>query len=217
MPIVFSAKLDGSEATRYYHVPLASFYLRQAALHASTAIQATEEEPKFKEALLAIIFSSLCLEAFANEMAETKLEGDELEDFFWLRGKYKNKGRGAGAAFKIKLLFDFHWSVDLSLQESPLREADELFSLRNELVHYKLTKAAGRAYMPQGETRITEGGGFVTTFDLMREPKRVEVPVVAKINERSAVDSYNAALRIIRRWNAEAGAPADELKSFSEM
>ncbi|SRR5713226_441959 len=217
MPIVFSARLDGSEATRYFHVPLAQFYLRQAAIHTSTVLHTTEEEPKFKEALLAILFSSLCLEAFANEMAENKLEGDDLEHFFWLKGKYKNKGTGTGVAFKFKLMFAIQWSVDLSLQESPLKEVDELFSLRNELVHYKLTKAAGRAHMPQGETHSTGRGGVITTFDLTKEPTRIELPVVAKINERTAVSSYNAALRIIKRWNAEAGAPPDALNGFNEM
>jgi hypothetical protein len=166
--------------------------------------------------LLAVIFASLSLETFANEMAEAKLEGDDLENFIWLKRKYAKEKEASAAAFKFKLLFNLFWSVSLSLQESPLKEVGELFSLRNELVHYKLSKAAGRAYLPQGKVNISEAGG-VTTFDLMRQPVRIEEPVVARINEHSAVNSYNAALRLIKRWNAEAGAPADALRSFSEM
>lgn len=137
-----------------------------------------------------------------NEIAEGKLKGDELEDFFGLKGKFKSKDRGASVARKIKILFALH-SVELSLQESPLREANELFLLRNELVHYKLTKTAGKAYMPNGELCTTVQGGFVITFDLTKKRDRVELPLVAKINQHSATDSYIAALRIMERWNAE--------------
>jgi len=110
---VFSAKLDGSDATRHVQVPLVIFHLQQAALPASAVKQATTEERQFKEALLAIIFASLCLEAFSNETAESALAGDELEDFFRLRGKYKRDREETGVAAKGRMLFRLRWSVSL--------------------------------------------------------------------------------------------------------
>jgi len=216
MPIVLTAKLNGSETIQYFHEPLAAFYLRQASIHASTAAESVEVETKFKESLLAIIFSSMCLEAFANEMAENKLIGDELEDFIRLRNKYKIKGKTTGVALKIKRLFTLQWSVDLSLQHSPLREVNNLFRLRNDLVHYKITKTAGKAYMPSSESRTIGGKHIITKIDLTKEPTRTELPIIAKINEREAANSYNAALRIVKKWNTEAGAPPDALAGFNE-
>lgn len=216
MPVVFRANLDGSEATRYFPVPLATYYLRQSAVHAAAATMAKDAEPKLKESLLAVLFASLFAEAFANEMAENRLRGDDLKQFLWLRGKYKKKEGASGVTWKIKLLFSLYWSVNLPADQSPLKEIDEVFRLRNELVHYTPTKAAGKAYMPSGEKSSVEGG-VVMGFDFTKEPTRIEPPVVARLDADQAVSSYNAVLRIAKRWNIEADAPPDALATFREL
>jgi hypothetical protein len=216
MPTVFTAKLDGSAAVRYFPISLAVFHLRHAFLHATAAQRATEGEPKFKEALLSIVFASLCLEAFANEMAEETLKPDELEDFFWLRRQFRSKVRAPSVVSKIRLLFERRWSAKLSLQASPLKELGELFDLRNLLVHYRLTESAAKTYLPRGSIRTESDGASVTQIDLTTQPTRVEPSLVEKVNERRAADSYNAALRVLKAWNGYAGAPADALSSFSE-
>ena len=216
MPIVFTANLDGSEATRYFPVPLAIYYLRQSGAHAEASTTAKDEEARFKESLLAVLFASLFAEAFANEMAESRLRGDDLEHFLWLNGKYKKQKGASGVTWKIKLLFSLYWSVNLSADQSPLKEIDEVFRLRNELVHYTPTKAAGKAHMTSGEKSSVEGG-VVMRFDLTNQATRIEVPVVARIDARQAVNSYNAVLRIAKRWNAEADAPPDALATFREL
>jgi len=216
MPTVFTAKLDGSAAVRYFPVSLAVFHLRHASVHATAAACATEGEPRFKEALLSIVFASLCLESFANEMAEQTLKPDELEDFFWLRRQFRSKVRVPSVASKIRLLFERRWSAKLSPQASPLNEVVELFDIRNLLVHYRLTESAARTYLPLGSIRTASDGTSVTKIDLTTPPTRVEPSLVERVNERRAADSYNAALRVLKAWNSYAGAPADALSSFSE-
>ena len=191
---------------------LSIFYLEQALNHATGAANAPEGEPKFKESLLAIVFASLCLEAFANEMAENQFDGKELKDFLALKGKYKIKHQATSVAWKIKLLFDSCWTVNLLIMQSPLKEVEELYRLRNALVHYKLGETAGKAYMPPPETHVVG----VTVFDFMKQPTRIEPPLVARVNASEAAKSYNAALRTIKMWNERAGAPPDALASFSE-
>ena len=213
MPVVFTAKLDGSEAIRYFHVPLTVFYLEQASNHATGAANAPEGESKFKESLLAIVFASLCLEAFANEMAENKYDGKEQKDFFDLKGKYKRKNNQVtSVAWKIKLLFELHWAENLLIEHSPLKEVEELSRLRNALVHYKLGEGSGKAHMPPPETHVVG----VTVFDFMKQPTRIEPSLVERTNAREAAKSYNAALRTIKMWNEKAGAPPDALARFSE-
>ncbi|GEM_PF-5375940 len=209
MPTVFSAKLDGSEAIRYFHVSLVIYYLRQASDHAKNAAVVSEREAKFKDSLLAIMFASLCLEAFANEMAENSLSSEKLDEF-------QKKDRSMSVDSKIQLLFNEQWSTDLSAHESPLREVKELFRLRNKLVHYKFSEAAAKAYMPPVETRRLDGGGFMTTIDFMKQPNRIEPSLVESVDERDAARSYNAALRVIKLWNEKAGAPPDALANFTE-
>lgn len=216
MPTVLTAKLDGSEAVRHVPISLAVFHLRHASLHAVAAARAPDGELRFKESLLTIVFASLCLEAFANEMAEDTFASDELESFFWLRGKFKTKNRSPAVAQKICLLFERRWSVKLSAHESPLKEVAELFIVRNLLVHYRLTESAAKAYLPTAGARTTSDGGFVMRIDLTASPMRVEPSLVETVNERRAAASYNAALRTLKLWNAHAGAPADALSNFSE-
>jgi hypothetical protein len=149
-------------------------------------------------------------------MAEDTFGPDELKNFFWLRGKFKSKNQAPAVARKISLLFERRWSVMLSAQESPLKEVAELFEVRNLLVHYRLTESAAKAYLPSAGARPTSDGGFVTKIDLTASPTRVEPSLVETVNERKAAASYNAALRILKLWNAHAGAPTDALGSFSE-
>ncbi len=217
MPIVFKMKLDGSEGIRYFHVSLSVFHLKQALHHAQAAIDAAnpEGETKFKESLLAIVFASLCLETFANEMAEGKFSDKELEDFSRLQGKFKIRGRATSVASKLKLLFNLYWAMDLSIEQSPLKEVEELYRVRNDLVHYKFSKSAGKAYLPVGTCEVGNGQ-FMTTLDFGRQPTHVEPSLVEMINAHEAAKSYNAALRIIKLWNERAGAPPDSMPSFGE-
>lgn len=209
MPTVFSAKLDGSEAVRYFHVSLVVYYLRQASIHAKCAAVATDSDEMFKDSLLTIIFASFCLEAFTNEMIENVFGDAKLDE-------YRKKERSMSVGSKLQLLFREKWSVELSTQELLLNDINELFYLRNKLVHYKFSESAAKAYMPPVETRPVDGGGSMTMIDFMKQPTRIEPSLMESTDKHEAVKSYNTALRVIKLWNKKAGAPPDALASFNE-
>lgn len=148
MPVVFSAKLDGSEAVRFSHVSLVIFYLRQARARAVAASSLPPGEEQFGEALLAIILAALCLEAFANEWGENILESSELADFMKCRRAYRMP-RGIGSvAWKLSIVFEKKWGLTLPRDAGLLPEVDALFDMRNALVHYKLSESAAKTYLP---------------------------------------------------------------------
>ena len=218
MPTVFSAKLDGSQAVRYHHVSLVTFYLRQARSRALASASVPPSEEQFSEALLAIICSALCLEAFANEMAENVLPDAELKDFLMLRKTFRKPDGVSSVSWKLRILFQKQWGHDLGSDDPTLRGVEELFNLRNALVHYKLGESAARSYLPPpAQIPNTETGQVMTVIDFMQRPTRVEAPLVNRVRPRAAAQAYNAALRVLCAWNQKAGAPSGALGSHSEL
>jgi hypothetical protein len=214
MPIVFSAKLDGSEAVRHVHISLVAFYLRQARRHAIASASVARGEEQFAESLLAVILSALCLEAFSNEMAEGVYPEEDLPDFFKLKRRFQKPGKYlSSAAWKIACLFGTKWSHALESDARLFCDIESLFELRNSLVHYRLTESAAHVYLPPPPQIPTEGGGIMTVFDFEQSPTRVEEPLTAMVDPKHARESYNTGLRVLQLWNRLANAPEGALAS----
>ena len=207
MRVVFETDGAGTSPVQYLHCPLNRYYLRQSADHATAAQQCATREQIFNEALLAVIFASLCLECFANERAEDGLEGKDLKDFL------RPGGRTVPA--KLKTLFHKTLKVGLSMKKSPLKEVEELFDLRNRLVHYKLTESAGKAHMLP--SRVEEfANGIAMKIDFTAPATKIEQPLIESVNARVAAESYNAALALMKQWHLEEKAPPNSLADFPE-
>jgi hypothetical protein len=218
MPTVFSAKLDGSEAVRYSLVSLVAFYLRQARVRANSARLLPNGEEQLSESLVAVIFAALCLEAFSNEMGENTVPEPELRDFLMSRRKYQKPDGLASVSWKIITVFEKKWSFTLSPDEPLVKDVEQLFEMRNALVHYKIGDSSTKMYLPPPARIATEeAGGMMTVFDFVQRPTRVESPLVARVNSAAAAKSYNVALRILKLWNQKAGAPEDALSAHEEL
>jgi hypothetical protein len=219
MPIVFSAKLDGSEAVRHYHISLVAFYLREARRHAlACASMPKGEESHFSEGLLAILLSALCLEAFSNEMAESVIAEHELPDFFKMRRRFrKPSAYRSSVTWKTACLFEAKWAHALDTDTLLVSRIESLFELRNALVHYNLTASAGRMHLPAPAQIPVEGGGMMTVIDFEQTATRVEKPLISTVDAKSAKQSYNTSLAVIRLWNRLANAPAGALSAHQEL
>src|ERR1700733_14275142 len=214
MPVVFSAKLDGSEAVRHVHVSLVAFYLRQARRHAITSTSLSRSDEQFSESLLAVILSALCLEAFSNEMAEGVFGENVLSDFFKLRRRFKKPSQYlSSVTWKIACLFETQWSHSLATDAQLVRDIESLFELRNSLVHYKLTKSAARLHLPPPAQIPVDGGGVMTVIDFEQPPTRIEKPLAAVVDAKMARESYNLGVRVLQLWNRLAMAPEGALAS----
>jgi hypothetical protein len=218
MPVVFSAKLDGSEAVRFSHVSLVAFYLRQSRSRAVAASSLPTGEEQFSEALLAVILAALCLEAFANEWGENVIESNELADFMKCRRAYRMPEGMGTVAWKLSIVFEKKWGLTLPRDTGLLHEVDALFDTRNALMHYKLGESAAKTHLPPpAQISDPETGAFMTVIDFELAPTRFEEPLVRRVNATLAARSYNTALRAVKLWNEKAGAPAHALSAHTEL
>jgi hypothetical protein len=218
MPIVFSAKLDGSEAVRFDHVSLVTFYLRQARTRAVAASALPIGEEQFGEALLAVILAALCLESFANEWGENILGSSDLADFMKCRRAYQKPDGIGSVAWRLSIVFDKKWGFVLPRDTGLLAEVDALFDIRNALVHYKLGESAAKSYLPPpAQISNPETGGFMTVIDFELAPTRIDAPLIRRVNALTAARAYNTALHAVKFWNEKAGAPADALSAHTTL
>ena len=219
MPIVFSAKLDGSEAIRHLHISLVTFYLRQARRHAmASASIPKEDDQHFAESVIAVLFSALCLEAFSNEMAEEVISEQDLPDFWKMRRRFRTpKQYRSSVTWKLACLFETQWSHSLASDAGLVRRIESLFELRNSLVHYNLTNSAGHVHLPAPSQIPVEGGGFMTVIDFAQPATRVEKPLISTVDDKTARDSYNTGLIVLQLWNRLAKAPESALAAHQEL
>lgn len=203
MPTVYEAKIDGSNAVRYFHFSLIRFYLDQAY---ESAIKSKEDDKSGRllaSSVIAIMFSAMALEAFANEISEDLIPKEELNDFTRLRKAYKQKEQESSLAAKLRILFELKHNHSLGAEL--LYDAEKLVSLRNNLVHYKLSELAGKYIMPPAKKTKLSNGEFMTTLDLTMMPERIVPPFIQQVSGEAAVSCFNIALLIINSWGNLSG------------
>lgn len=198
MPTVYEAKIDGSNAVRYFHFSLIRFYLDQAYEHANKSKEGDKEGRLLASSVITIMFSAMALEAFANEISEDLIPKEELNDFVRLRKSYKQKEQESSLVAKLRILFERRHNH--SLGEDQLNGIEKLVSLRNNLVHYKLSELAGKYIMPPPQHTNLGNGQFMTTFDFTMMPERIEPPFVQQVSGDAAVCCFNIALLVINLW-----------------
>ncbi|MDO9204119.1 hypothetical protein [Methylotenera sp.] len=203
MPTVYEAKIDGSNAVRYFHFSLIRFYLDQAYEHAIKSKEDDKEGRLLASSVIAIMFSAMALEAFANEISEDLIPKEELNDFVRLRKAYKQIEQESSLAAKLRILFERRHNH--SLGETQLNDIENLVSLRNNLVHYKLSELAGRYIMPPAKQTNLGNGQFMTTLDFTLMPVRIEPPFIQQVSGDAAVNCFNIALLIINAWGNLSG------------
>jgi hypothetical protein len=218
MPVIFSAQLDGSPAVRYQPVSLVVFYLRQVRSHVTRAQESPRGEGHLAEAMLAVVLSALCLEAFANEAGEDLVPAAELTDFLKGRKAYREP-RGLGSvARKLVILFGKKWSHDLRSNTELMDEIRVLFGLRNALVHYNVGESAAKAFLqPVPMIRDPDSGVCMTVLDFEQRATRMEPALVGRVDAKAAARGYNTAVRVLRLWNEKSGAPANALSGHPEF
>lgn len=200
MPTIFEASTDGSNSKWYKHHSLVRFYLEQAQCFSVQARKEHFEGAMMASSIVGILFSAMSLEAFCNETSEGVFEEEELNDFQYCKGRFKT--RKSSAVSKINYLFIEAFEDGVS--EQLLSRAREVFSLRNNLSHYKLSEMATVFEGPPiGDRSTCPDGPFV--IDFQSEIKKTNPALVERITGNAAVESFNTALEIIREWGKRNG------------
>lgn len=204
MPVVFKARMDGSDSVRHHHIPLTGIYLGIAQHYSKQAAADKDPRQALRGSLISITFAAMALECFANELAEDIVADRELEDF--LRGRKRFKGKGSVVS-KLKLLLEVRKYP--SIPPALLSALDEMFTLRNSLVHYKLTESAGRSFLPPAKPTVRPDGTIAMwSVSFIQQPTRVEPPLIGTITPTAAACCYNAAYDFISLWMRLEGSSA---------
>ncbi len=208
MPTIFSARLDGSDAVRYFHVPIVGFYLESAREYARACLELDEGDIRLRKVICAVTFSAMAVEALINEVSEDLIPSNEKVAFDRGQRPYKKVPGQPLVQFKYVTLVETH--KNSFVPPDLLSGIGTLIEMRNRLVHYKPTDTAGK-YIMKPLTKIpTADGGMMTTIDFMEKPLRVEPPFVQRLSPEAAVDSYNTAVKAIRYWQLLSGLEWDE-------
>lgn len=207
MVIVFEGSIN-EDCIRYKHHSLVVFYLNNAKRHADIAMENHSEGVLLPDSISAILFSTMCVEAFLNETAESLIDKEELKDFSFLRNEYKTKGKRSSVVKKVAIIFKHAFGVDVP--DSLLSSVEELVNLRNNLVHYKLSDTATKIIYPPLRNTKTESGESFMSVDFMQEPKAVIPPFVQKVSGATAIKCYEIADSVLAYWNEQMEAKNDE-------
>jgi len=198
MVMIFEGSID-DDCVRYEHHSLVLFYLDQAERYSDIAVKNHADGRLQSDSIVAIVFAAMCIEAFVNETAEGIFSKEDLDDFSFLRGRFKKRGKSSSLTKKLVLIFQEAFQVDAP--RVILDSVEELVGLRNNLVHYKLSDTATKIIYPPLAQTETSDGGKMTTVDFMQKPKRVIPPFVQTVTGDAAESSLNTAVSILDLWN----------------
>lgn len=198
MVTIFEGSID-DDCVHYEHHSLVLFYLDQAERCAGVAANNHVDGRLQSNSIVAIVFAAMCIEAFVNETAEGIFSKDELDNFSFLRGSFKNRSKSSSLAKKLDLLFQeaFQFEVPRSILDA----VEDLVRLRNNLVHYKMTDTATKIIYPPLVQTETSDGMKMTTVDFVQKPKRVIPPFVQAVTGDAADRSFKTAISVLELWN----------------
>lgn len=195
MPAVFTAKLDGSESIRRIHFPFSRLYLSIAEEHVAIAECATSAEASLRSSIVAVAFSTMAIEAIVNELSEDIIPFADLDDFSRLKRAYSDK-RNSGESKVLRKLRILAERRGSRLTEDLIGPLERTVSLRNELVHYRLSDAALEVKLTEPiERKEQADGAVVMTFDLSQSAKVSKAPLIDSLTPataRQAVESVHA-------------------------
>lgn len=214
MATIFSAKLDGSEAVRYFHVPIVGFYLGTARDYARSSLELDNGDVRLRKVICAVTFSSMALEALINEAADDVIPSNEKVAFDKGQKPHKKAANQSLVKFKYVTLIEMYKGS--LVPPEVLSGIDELIDIRNTLVHYKPMDTAGKHILNPPTSTPTADGKIMTSISFIEKPRRIEAPFIQRLSPEVAVNSYNTAVRAIRCWQTLCGSEWDE-QMFPEL
>ncbi|PTY38431.1 hypothetical protein BGP77_12020 [Saccharospirillum sp. MSK14-1] len=198
MALIFEGNAN-SDSIFFKHHSLVTFYLVQAERYADISVNNHTDGVLQSDSIVAIVFASMCIEAFVNEMAEDLFKNTDLEDFSFLRNRFKKSGKSSSLTKKVALIFQE--AFDIKVKQSLLSSVEDLVRLRNKLIHYKLTDTATRFILPPLSQTEGEDGQRMSTVDFSKTPKKIIPPFVQTVTGEAADRSARAAKSVLSFWN----------------
>jgi uncharacterized protein YutE (UPF0331/DUF86 family) len=198
MRTIYEARMDGSESILYQPISLISYYLECAKDYKDQLDR--DEEPELSQTIVLIMFSTMTLESFINELAEFHIEPEDRESFDRCQKPY-NKPKGlkqSSVTFKFKLLVEKKYKR--FLPNELCDEIEYLIDLRNTLVHYKTSETAGQYRMTPPIKTTTSTGAQMVTLDFTKPITSYIPPFLQKVSVEAGIKAYSIAYHCLKIW-----------------
>jgi hypothetical protein len=210
MPVIFESGSDGP-TIRYQSVPLTGLYLRSARKSAVAALATAERpdslEQRIEFAILAVLWSTLALEAGANERAEDVFPPSNLDDFDRCRKSFRKPANVSRTIWKWHKLFADGPKVTIPLSEPLLVAAEALVQTRHRLSHYQPQRASRKIhYQPPPPIKMPDGAYHGVIWSAEMPPVKVEPSLVeSELLGDKPKEHFLAAWRVFRQWEVSNG------------
>lgn len=154
----------------------------------------------YPSTIMGIVFSAMAVEAFCNELAEIFVEERDLKDFIFNRGRYRPEKGDSGTVFKLRYLFN---EKDNIFPNELAAKTNDLFDIRNNLVHYKFSDTAAEyeALSPKGGN-VPDG---VIVIDFEAPLEKIKPAFVERLTGRTATECFNTAFEVLESWGRLEG------------
>ena len=218
MSVIFECK--GNEPMVWYkRIQMTGLYLQSARKSAASALAITDDSERLEErielAILAVIWSTLALEAGANQIAEDVFSNDNLGDFDFCRKAFQKppKVNVSRTVWKWHKLFAEGPKVAIPLSDPLLIAAEGLMQARHLLSHYRPQHTSQKIYYQPGPYEKGPDGMYHREWNAKMTPIKVEPSLVEKeLLADKPREHFLAAWNIFRKWELSYGTEGSNLE-----
>jgi len=217
MPVIMQSQGDGP-TIQYRRIQLTGLYLRSARKAAATALSISDSNENLDErvelGILAVIWSTLALEAGANQFAEDVFSKHNLNDFDKCKKLFQKPPHISKIVWKWHKLFAEGPKVPIDLSDLLLVEAERLVQLRHKLSHYRPQDASQKLYyQPTPPVKQPNGMFSREMWNAGMKPIKVEPSLVEKeLVANKSRENYLAAWNVFNRWELAYGRGSSNLQ-----
>jgi hypothetical protein len=220
MPIIIEGRGDGPTVW-LERVSLAGLYLRSARRNAIAALEIAQAngpiEERIELAILAVIWSTLALEAAANEIGEDVFTGAALVSFGMGRKPFQKPKGVSMIVWKWQKLFEAGPKLAVTLSNPVMAAAERLVQTRHLLTHYRPQDTARKVhYEPPPVTKTAEGMYYREVWSAEMAPSRIEPSLVEQeLLGDKAAEHYRAAWDVLHKWEVAQGGDGSKLTELA--
>lgn len=220
MPVVMEGRGNGP-TVRYERIQLTGLYLRGARRSAASALAITETsdrlDARLELAILAVIWSTLALEAAANQLAEDVFSGATLTDFDRCRKSFRKPKNVSATVWKWHKLFTEGPKVAVALSDCVLVAAERLVQTRHMLCHYRPQDTSQKIfYEPPPPVKTADGMYYREMWSAEMTPAKVEPALVERelLGDKPG-EHFRAAWDVFHEWELAYGGDGSNLERIA--
>lgn len=217
MSVILECKGNGPTIW-YDRIQVTGLYLRSARKSAASVLVLADDKERFEErielAILAVIWSTLALEAGANQYAEDVFSNHNMDDFDRCRKAFQKPLKVSRTVWKWHKLFAEGPKVTIPLSDPLLIAAENLMQARHLLSHYRPQHTSKKFYyQPSPYVKGSDGMYHREMWNMKMTPIKVEPSLVEKelLGDKPR-EHFLAAWNIFRKWELSYGTDSSELE-----